>query len=114
MNAAKFPFNCFWSLVGHLGRKVILIDLFVVFVNGKQSLLMISFTPLSGDAPSDRSSDGAEDEPAPIQSAQHAAWSSTPQQIVASKYSRVSSQVIEQAKTTGLSHNTNNKLRKNR
>lgn len=45
---------------------------------------------LSGDAPRDWSSDGAQDEPAPIQPAQHAARSSTTQQIIASKHSRVS------------------------
>lgn len=52
----------------------------IIKQNTKTSLLFC----LLGDTPSDRPSDGAEDESAPLQPSQHAARGSAAQQIIAS------------------------------
>jgi len=60
--------------------------LLMLLLDYQLELIESNSFPLAGDPSSDWTSDGAEDEPAAVQSAKHAAGSSATQQIIASKY----------------------------
>lgn len=84
-------------------EKMILIGLlFVDLIRETYINPYLRFSSVSGDTSSNWSSNGAQDEPASLQSTEYAARSPTPQQIITSKHSQVRIFFLTNSQTSRL------------